>query len=207
MFVLTVDQQSSTGRADLVPSLLADLAAHLDGAPGVALGFERTVGDEVQGVLGDAATTVDVVLALVRRGGWSIGLGLGPVSTPLPATSREATGAAFVHARAAVDQAKGRGSAVPLAVVGPSAGVAAEVEALLQLLGATVQRRTERAWQVIDALARAGGVQKDVAAELGISAQAVSRSLRTSLWHEEAAVRPLVARLLHEADETDEGDG
>lgn len=201
MFVLTVDQQGSTGGPDLVPGLLDDVGRHLDGAPGIVLPFDRTVGDEIQGVLDDATTAVGLVLALLRRGGWSIGLGIGEVDHPLPGTSREASGNAFVRARAAVDRAKGRAAAVPVAVQGPDPAKAREVEALLHLLGALTTRRTDRGWEAVDTLVRVGGTQKDVARAIGITEQAVSQRLRTSLWPEEAAVRPIVARLLQEADE------
>ncbi len=199
MFVLTVDQQNSRRGADLVPGLLADIAPGLEGT-GVVIPFDRTVGDEVQGVFDDAGTVVEVVLGLLRRGGWSVGLGIGDVDRPLPPTSREASGAAFVFAREAVERAKNRTRAVPIAVVGADPDRSGEVEALLSLLGAVIARRTDRGWAAVDALDRVGGRQKDVAQELGISEQAVSQRLRAALWSEEARVRPVAIRLLADAD-------
>jgi len=198
MFVLTVDQRGSTGHPDRVPEVLARLRALLEGRTGVVLGFERTVGDEVQGVLDDPATVLDLVLDLLRDGGWSVGLGVGAVDEPLPAVSREASGEAFVRAREAVEQAKSRAATAPVAVRGGHPARAAEVEALLRLLAAVVERRTSRGWEAVDALAHVGGTQKDVARALGVSEQAVSQRLRTALWPEEEAVRPVVARLLGE---------
>jgi hypothetical protein len=203
MFVLTVDQRASTRRGDLVPELLDRLAPYEERA-GVVIAFDRTVGDEVQAVLDDAALVVEVALALGRWGGWSTGLGIGQVlpgpDGRLPRASREASGSAFVHARAAVERAKTRGNPVPLAVEGPDPAAAGEVEALLRLLLAVGARRTPAGWEAVDALARVGGTQKDAARDLGISEQAVSQRLRASLWSEEAAVRPVVTRLLQEAD-------
>ncbi|MCW2701062.1 MAG: uncharacterized protein JWQ45_2597, partial [Blastococcus sp.] len=72
------------------------------------LAFERTAGDEFQGVLAEADDVVDTVLELVRLGGWSIGVGAGPVQTPLPASTRAGAGPAFLSARRAVDAAKQR---------------------------------------------------------------------------------------------------
>ncbi|MFI2703666.1 hypothetical protein [Cellulosimicrobium composti] len=198
MFVLTVDQRGSTGRPDRVPEVLARLEALLADRPGVVVPFDRTVGDEVQGVLDDPATVVDVVLDLLRDGGWSVGLGAGDVDEPLPAVSREASGEAFVRARDAVEQAKSRAATAPVAVRGEPPERAAEVEALLRLLAAVVERRTDPGWEAVDTLARVGGTQKDVARALGVSEQAVSQRLRAALWPEEAAVRPVVARLLGE---------
>ncbi|MCA5894683.1 SatD family protein [Isoptericola sp. NEAU-Y5] len=229
MIVITADQRGSTGNADRVPEVLDALARRTAGHAGVVLGFERTVGDEVQGVLDadeGAALAVDLVLDLVRDGGWSVGVGLGAVDEPLPEVSRAASGAAFVRARRAVERAKGRGSAVPVAVAGsprePYATVASDAEALLRLLGAVVARRTEPGWEAVDTLAgHAGepGPQRATAASLGVSEQAVSQRLRAALWAEDAAVRPLAARLLRAGagerpddktddetdDETDEG--
>jgi len=203
MFVLTVDQKASTRRGDLVPELLAALVP-FEARAGLVIGFDRTVGDEVQAVLDDAALVVEIALAIGRWGGWSTGLGLGEVlpgpDGRLPAASREASGSAFVHARAAVERAKTRGAPVPMAVEGPDPAAAGEVEALLRLLLAVGARRTPAGWEVVDALARVGGTQKDVARDLGISEQAVSQRLRASLWPEESAVRPVVTRLLQEAD-------
>ncbi len=71
MFVLTIDQRGSRHGTDLVPDLLDRLRAH----PGVLLGFDRTVGDEVQGVVEDAAIAVEITLDVMRTHAWSVGLG------------------------------------------------------------------------------------------------------------------------------------
>jgi hypothetical protein len=119
MWTLTVDQEGSRRVGDRVDALLAGLAAAsplVGAAPGaVVLPFERTVGDEVQGVLADADLVVALTLHLVRTGGWSIGIGAGVVDTPLPASSRAGSGSAFIHAREAVEAAKSRLRSVPLA--------------------------------------------------------------------------------------------
>lgn len=215
MFVLTVDQQRSTSRGDKVPDLLARVAPVVAALPGVRFPFERTVGDEVQAVLDDPASTLVVVLEVIRMGGWRIGLGIGTVSEPLPDTSRAASGSAFIHARAAVDRAKGRTTAVPVAVESDSP-TAGDVEALLRLVGAVVERRTHQGWEVVDLLrpdvttgtgapTTPGRTQKDVARILGISEQAVSQRVRSALWAEELAAWPLAARLLREADQWVQG--
>jgi hypothetical protein len=202
VIVLTADQRGSTLHGDRVPEVLDLLVARTAGRAGLVLPFDRTVGDEVQGVLDtgpDGATlALDTALALLREGRWTVGLGVGAVDEPLPAASRAASGPAFVHARHAVERAKGRGSAAPVAVEADDAGGAAEVEALLRLLGAVAARRTPAGWEAIDTLTGAGAdaSQKDVAHALGVTEQAVSQRLRAALWAEEAAARPVVARLL-----------
>ncbi|MFE5291540.1 hypothetical protein ACFQ8T_05110 [Isoptericola sp. NPDC056618] len=210
MIVVTADQRGSTRGPDRVPEALALVGARVAGRVGLVLPFDRTVGDELQGVLAadddGAALAVDLVLDLVRDGGWSVGIGLGAVDRPLPAASREASGPAFVRARAAVDRAKRRGrGSVPLAVVGPDeeprATVAADAQALLRLLGAVVTRRSAAGWEAVDTLVgqRGAAPQRASAAALGVSEQAVSQRLRAALWAEDAAARPLAARLLRAA--------
>jgi hypothetical protein len=195
MFVLTVDQRHSRGRGDKVEDLLGWLASH----PGVLRGFERTAGDEVQGVMDDAAAVVDVVLGLVRRGDWSIGIGAGPVNEPLPASTRAGSGAAFELARKAVERAKS--SPQLLAVGAPSQERAAAAQAALDLLASVVQRRTEPGWEAVD-LISSGANQTEVAERLGITKQAVSQRLRAAIWAPEVAGRDLAAQLLEAAEGT-----
>ena len=200
MIVLTIDQQGSRRFGDRVDELVGELDRRLadDRSRAPVLPFERTVGDEVQAVLDDADLAVDLVLAVLRRGGWSVGIGSGAVDLPLPASSRAGSGPAFVLARAAVERAKTRPGPVAAAVMGEDRAVAADAEAVLTLIGAVAARRTAAGWQVIDAVrdAGAGARQEDVAERLGITQQAVSQRLRTALWAEEIAARPLLARLL-----------
>lgn len=211
MFVLTVDQQRSTTRGDRVPELLAaserwtERLSGLQGSDGVELPFERTVGDEVQAVVSSPGAALALTLEIVRLGGWRTGLGVGEVHVPLPDHSREASGPAFVRARAAIDRAKRRSSAVPVAVQGADDRASADVEALVHLLGAVVERRSAAGWEVVDLLveleqAGAEPTQREVARSLGVSEQAVSQRLRAALWSEERAARPLAARLLGELD-------
>jgi hypothetical protein len=201
MWVLTIDQRASRRRGDRVPELLDTLPGR--GAPGMVLAFDRTVGDEVQGVLDDATAVLDVVQTAARLGEWSVGVGIGPVDEPLPGSTREGSGAAFVRAREAVERAKRRAGDTPVAVVGasrgPGADRAADAEAVLRLLAGVAERRTAAGWEVVDLL-RAGLSQRAAAERLGVSGQAVSQRVRASMWPEEAAARPLAVRLLEEAD-------
>ncbi len=203
MFVLTIDQQGSRTRGDRVPDLLSTLAAHpVLKRSGLVRPFERTVGDEVQAVADTSGVVLEIVLDVLRWGGWSVGIGAGSVELPLPESTRAGAGQAFVLARDAVEVAKSRQRAVPLAVRGPNPDRAQEAESLLVLLAALRGRRTDAGWAVVDAM-RAGGSatrQEQLAAHLGISQQAVSQRLRTALWSEEQAALPLAARLLDEAD-------
>ena len=125
MYVLTIDQRGSTGDVDRVPGLLAELGT-LSTALSAAGHFERSVGDEIQGVVEGAGEVVEIALHALRSGHWYVGIGVGEVDLPLPASPREGSGPAFVAARAAVDRAKAAAAHVPLAVV---AGVGREAAA------------------------------------------------------------------------------
>jgi hypothetical protein len=191
-YVLTVVQQGSRRGPDRVAGVLRRLA---DDVPTV-LAFERTAGDEFQGVLGDPAVVVDVVLRLVREGGWRIGVGAGPVHTPLPDSTRAGAGTAYLCARRAVDAAEQR--SVRLAVRGAVPPDAGDAQAVLSALAVVVQRRSAPAWEAVE-LVGAGRTQADAAAALGVSRQAVGQRLAAGLWELERELRPTAARLLTRA--------
>ncbi|MDM7853397.1 hypothetical protein [Cellulomonas alba] len=198
MFVVTMDQQGSRTRGDHVDALLAELGP----SPDALRAFTRTVGDEVQGVYAQPRAALQVVLRVLRLGGWSVGVGAGAVDEPLPADARAASGAAFVHAREAVEAAKSRQRSVPLVVRGDDEQAAADAEAVVVLIAATAARRSSAGWAAIDALTAAGASarQDEVARTLGISQQAVSQRLRTAMWAEEVAARGAAERLLAAAE-------
>lgn len=205
MYVLTIDQRNSQGSGDRVPELLAALSD----LP-MLLPFERSVGDEVQGVSDSPDTVTDAVLRVLRAGRWYIGVGVGSVQEPLPRSPREAGGPAFVAARRAVDRAKKTGDRPAVAVEG-SPG-AAEAEAVLVLLGRLIAERTESEWRILQHVQPGKwGTQTKAARMLGISSQAVSKAVRRSGWQEEWAARPAAAVLLARADtlanEPDTHDG
>jgi hypothetical protein len=195
MFILTVDQRHSRRTRDRVEALLRDLADRTD----LVRPFERTAGDEVQAVLERPEAVVDLTLLLVRDRQWCVGVGVGPVDQPLPASTRAGSGPAFVHARAAVTAAKTRTTC--LAVVGPDDVTARRAQSALDLVAALLQRRTERGAEAV-ALARDGLNQLEVAGRLGVSKQAVSQRLQAADWHLEVPGRELAAHLLSSADGT-----
>ena len=191
-FVLTIDQRGSRRGPDRV----ADVLPRLNDTVPTVLPFERTAGDEFQGVLAEADDVVDAVLDLVRLGGWSIGVGAGPVQSPLPASTRAGAGPAFLSARRAVDAAKQRPAR--LAVRGAVPTDAGDAQAVLTALAVVVGRRSEQAWEAI-ALVGRGRTQAEAAAELGITRQAVGQRLAAGLWELELDLRPTAARLLTRA--------
>ncbi|GAA4424376.1 hypothetical protein GCM10023169_20970 [Georgenia halophila] len=199
MFVVTADQHASKKRGDRVDQLIADLRGWGDEhAPDIALPVERTVGDEVQIVLTASETVLDLALRLCRTQDWAVGIGAGAVHDPLGASSRASSGPAFVHARAAVERARGRGEPVPLVVAGDDPDAAEDATAVVQLLAAVVRRRSAAGWEVADLLGP-DTRQKDVAATLRISEQAVSQRVRSAMLDEERRARPVAAALLRRA--------
>ena len=187
--VLTLDQRSSRSRTDEVPVLLAGLA---DLPPGVAMRFERTVGDEVQGVLVEAGTAVEAVARVLRLGGWNVGIGVGDVEEPVPASTREGRGTAYLRAREAVTRAKS--APHRLTVVGAPRDPDVEaLETVLGLWAGLVERRSDRGWEVHDLLSD-GLTHAEAAHRLGISASAVSQRAQAAGLVDEERARALAGR-------------
>ncbi|WP_026536398.1 hypothetical protein [Arthrobacter sp. H14] len=192
MYVVTMDQRNSRDVGDMVPQLVRQLR-HI---PAV-IEFQRSVSDEVQGVTIDAADAITAALSALRGGSWSVGIGVGRVDDPLPERIVEASGYGMVYSRRAAERALKIHDQVPLAVEGLERDLAAESEAVLRLLGRIVAVRSQSEWNVVDLMIPGvRGQQKAVAAELGITPQAVSKAVVRSLWQEEWAARPAAARLL-----------
>ena len=191
-YVLTIDQRASRSSGDLIPSLVEALNQRRR-REGLLRRFERTAGDELQGVLSSAQAVVEVVVDVLRSGDWSTGLGLGVIDEPLPRSTRAGRGTAFVHAREAVDRAKS--APHPIGVVGDDVYRAEQVETVLWLLSMLLARRTGRGWEVADLLAQ-GLTRAEVAVRLAISASAVSQRIQVAGLVEERRARALAAQLL-----------
>jgi hypothetical protein len=213
MYVLTVDQRGSTSDVDRVPELISALQSLTPAR------FERSVGDELQGVVEQPDEVVDIALHALRSGYWYVGIGIGVVQLVPGGSPREGSGSGFVAARKAVELAKSAAGQVPVSVVAGIMGRGREIppqdkegamaganaQAVLRLIGRLVQQRTQAQWRVVDSLRalQAGdgkhGSQKQVAHELGITEQSVSRAVLRSGWQEEWAARPAAAMLLEYA--------
>jgi hypothetical protein len=188
--VLTVDQDGSRQGPDQVPAALASLA-HVT----TRLEFERTVGDEFQGVLNDPTAVVGALELLIRAGEWNIGIGIGAVETPLPAHARAGRGAAYLHAREAVTAAKS--SPWRVRVVGER-DEARALESAVWLWAALLARRTPRGWEVAD-LVDQGLTYEETGARIGISQSAVSQRAAAAGIAEGRRARELVEFLTRRA--------
>lgn len=156
--------------------------------------FERTAGDEVQGLIEDPEVVVDVIAAVASRGSWWVGIGAGYVESPIPRSVRESRGSALIFARTAVERAPKSSSGV--AVSGDDVVYA---ETAVQALAGIVAERSPEGHQAVAALKRSTS-QRAAAQLLGISAQAISRRLQVARWVDEQKMRELAIHLLVEVD-------
>jgi hypothetical protein len=195
VYVLTLDQRASRDGVDLVPDLLGSLNRR-PRRPGLLRKFERTAGDEVQGVISEAPPAVDVIVELLRSEEWNIGLGVGEVADPLPRSTRAGRGAAFLHAREAVTRAKS--SPHHVNVVGSDPRTAEQVETVLWLMASILRRRSDRGWEVADLLAE-GHTRREVGMRLGISQSAVTQRAQAAGVTEEQRGRVLAVELLEQS--------
>ncbi|MET3861382.1 hypothetical protein ABIE38_002315 [Dietzia sp. 2505] len=207
MYVVTIDQRGSRAADDLVPGLLEALAD----IPCAAV-FERTAGDEVQGLLTDPAAVRRALLVALRGGEWHCGVGAGEVDDDSYASgTRAGRGPAYLAARDAVEAAKGLSSSVAVRVptgvrggAGAGSGAAActdaaawaaDCEAVWGLTAPLILDRTEAQWRVVDAVDRSP-TQAAAAHELNITPASVNGALRLSRIREERAAYPALDRLL-----------
>ncbi len=225
MYVVTADQVGSRTGTDRVPQTLLAL----DGlSPAPTRPFERTAGDEIQGVSDTPGGVLEIVTSLVRQGDWRIGIGIGPVELPLPASPREGRGPAFIAAREAVaaahpvaaqlavrlgmPAATSPAATAHAATSDPAGGRRATADGELQrqrhtdlaegalwLLVRLLRTRTPEGWEVTDLLSE-GHPQREVARRLGISPSAVSQRVRRAGWAEQQRGESLVAYHLSVAD-------
>jgi hypothetical protein len=222
MFVITADQIDSRHDHDRASEMIAQLTARHSAA--FALPPDQTSGDEIQMLVPGAGSALAIILDLHRSGFWSVGIGIGTVRRPLPATTRQATGDAFIAARSAVTRAK-RADAhfaldTPASPDSPDSpanspapeaeprgdATAAEVEALVTMMLLVRQRRTAEGWEAVDLLDQ-GVAQTGIARTLGISTAAVSQRVKSAQWKVERAVHPALVRLLNNLDrDTSETD-
>ena len=153
---------------------------------------------ELAVTLDGMAAAVGLALWAVRTGSWAVLLdpdGISDKSSPLSyVTPAERRRARRAPGRLVLPHGRRPGRA-------SESGREADLrcaEATLQLV-ATVERRRSGDQHTAGRLVEAGASQREAAAELGISQQAVHSRLRHGLWHESrtavAAVLPLLERL------------
>jgi hypothetical protein len=190
MFVLTLDQRGSSQTSDLVDAWIERLNDTF-GAD-LLLPFARAAGDEMQALASRPESVVDILLDATRSEQWWVGVGLGAVEH-IGATPRDSRGVAFRSARVAVDDAKRR--RWRCAVRGEPQTVATRAEECFALMVFVRDSRSERAWELVDRAA-SGQRATDIARDLRITKQAVSKQLRAAGLAEEQGGRNLAISVL-----------
>ncbi len=187
VFVFTIDQRKSREDHDRVPEMITSLAD----LP-VLRGFERTAGDEFQGVLNDGEGITTVIRRLLRDDHWNIGIGIATVEEPIPADARAGRGDAYLAARTAVTKAKS--SPWNLRVVGDDQYACRQFETVVWLWAAVLARRTTGGWALAD-LVEQGFTYERAARELGVTQSAVSQRAQAAGLVEDRRARELAAQL------------
>jgi hypothetical protein len=196
VFVLTLDQENSRLEPDRVPALLGKLRGIRD----MDVRFDRTQGDEVQGLTESPQAVLDAATLALREGGWHIGIGFGAVETPLPRRPAAARGEALLLARGAVERAKRtRGRTPMVAVGGTDDRTAARIQAALRLVAELREGRTAAGWEACDLMSLPGMTGARAAERLGISPQSMSDRLRAARWFVDVEAQALALELLAEA--------
>lgn len=188
--VFTVDQRHSRSSADAVPHALQLLDDVSTLRPA-----ERTAGDEFQAILDSPEAVATAVERLLRDGRWHIGIGVGEVDTPLPTTTREGRGDAFVTARESVTAARHAPHHLRVSGTGPWVR---HLESALWLWAGVLERRTPKGWEVAD-LAADGLTHEAIAERLEISQSAVSQRATAAALVDAARARELVIALTIQA--------
>ena len=199
VFVLTFIQRSAQHSL----TALSDELTKLN--PRVA--FAQTYPDEIQGAFDCASDALHAALIAARDNGFWVGIGIDELRIPRFAgalgtvSTNDCIGDALEFSRLAVEAARTGAPARGIAVSAHDRAVADMASGLTRLLYRVCSDRTEAEWRVVDLLVPGvRGQQRAVAQALGITTQAVSRTLMRSLWHEEQAARPAVLDLLNRLD-------
>ena len=192
MFALTLDQRASRQRDDLVSSWRDELNTEF--VAGLRLPFVRTAGDEMQALFMNPAALVEVVFRAHSAETWWIGVGVGEIEV-LGDTARDSRGAALQHARVAVEAAKSR--PWRSAVVGEPEWAASAADGMLATLAHLRESRTARANQLVDR-ALGGARQVEIARELAITPQAVSKQLKIAGLEQEKLGRKALVDVLRQ---------
>jgi hypothetical protein len=172
------------GRALLQEDIQAFLLTINEGfSPSIAAQFVITTGDEFQGLLRDASILPDLLWAArmeLPEARVRFGVGYGAIHTPLLPQAIGMDGPAFHAARAAILMAKKDGW-----TGGVFQGFGDDGDRILNgiahLLERQVTKLTPRQRQLADLL-RNGLDQTEVAEQLGVTRQAVSKQVQSLGW-------------------------
>lgn len=168
----------------------------------------QTYPDEIQGGFDTAEDALRAILAGARENLFWAGLGVGALKAPRFAaalgaiSTPECSGDAIDFSRIAVEQAQTGSPARGVVVLGADRVFSEQATGLARLLFRVESQRTATENRVLSLMVLGvRGQQKAVAQALGISAQAVSKTLVRSLYHEQEAALPALAEILIRLDQ------
>lgn len=189
-----LDQRHSRTAGDVIDEWLTSFSS--DPTISLVLPFERTAGDEMEGLVSDPVSLTAVILRALEARNWWIGIGIGDVVTPLPMSVRSSQGSAFVLGRRAIELAKRRPRSGPVQPVRVLAarGDPGDLETALTLMGTLFGRPGSEGSEAVK-LRAAGLTIAQIAQRLGVSKQAVSQQLLAAHWTERQSGRGLVEHL------------
>jgi hypothetical protein len=192
--VLFDQRNSSSAAGDWIDEWLT--AANGDPAISLVRDFERTAGDEMEGLVREPGSLATLILRALEAGSWWIGVGIGEVLTPLPISVRSCHGSAFVLARRAIELAKRRPRSGPVQRVRVLAEELdpSHLEAALLLMAVLFGRPGSQYGDAVR-LRDEGLTITEVAQRLRVSKQAVSQQLLAAHWTEQQSGRRLVEHL------------
>lgn len=191
LFAITMDQRGSRSNADIVKEGLRRYNRVY--AKGLERRFERSAGDEMQGLVSDPASAVDIVLDAISSQEWWIGVGVGVVEQPAPKSVRESSGPALEYARLAVDRAKRRKRGHGVTVAGDDPRVQ-DLQTVFTLIAVIIERQSPEALEA-ERLIQKGLTQADAAKQLGITPQSFADRLTRGSVTEKELGRELAVRI------------
>ncbi len=189
---ITMDQRLSRQRDDLVQKTM--LRYNDVFANGLLRPFERTSGDEMQALISEPRTAIEIWVDAVQSGDWWIGVGIGPLNEPIAKSVREVGGVALQNARLAVEGAKSRSTPHRFQITGNDERVE-DLAVVLTLVAWVVERQTPAAL-VAEELYTNGRTQQEAAAVLKISQQAFGERIRRGGVTEKRSGCELAIRIL-----------
>lgn len=177
----------ATTRKALVQQAAAALTALTDGEPFEFVGIE-----DIRTTVTTAEQAFQLAAAVLTTGEWSVGIGISSSQADKEPALNLATAAIKHVTKPGVVKCK-------LGKRSPAAATAAQaVSNAFLMLAYLLARRTDEGREATS-LMRKGMTQKEAAAQLGISKQAMSQRLAAAAWTTEVAALELILPLLEQA--------
>lgn len=202
MYLLTLIRRNA--QATLTPEALLGRLEALE----PSIGFTQTYPDELQGAFDTAESAARAMLLAAQDNAFWVGIGIGELKAPRFASAlgavatTDCTGDSLDFTRLAVEQAQTGSPARGVVILSADRTFSEQATGLARLLYRVAANRTTAENRVIDlAVPGVRGQQKAIAAALGISAQAVSKTLVRALYQEQEAALPALVELMIRLDQ------